>query len=124
MAIERVIDTGLDDDSNEQLIEITLRPQRFDEYIGQVDVVMLLRMQFERHKEKFDLTYDDYLDKYGLNQKRYDMMKDKAIILHPAPFNRGLEIADEVVEAPKSKIFTQMTNGLYLRMAVLYNELK
>ncbi|MDR3215587.1 MAG: aspartate carbamoyltransferase catalytic subunit [Bacilli bacterium] len=96
----------------------------FDEYIDQVDVVMLLRMQFERHHEDIGLNYDTYLDDYGLNQKRYDLMKPQAIIMHPAPFNRGLEIDGNLVESEKSKIFEQMTNGLFVRMAVLYNAIK
>jgi len=96
----------------------------FDEYVDKVDVVMMLRIQFERHQDAFDFEKEEYLDKYGLNQARYDKLKDDAIIMHPAPFNRGIEIADEIVEADKSRIFEQMKNGLYLRMGVLYNELK
>ena len=96
----------------------------FDEYVKDVDVIMLLRVQFERHQEALGLKIEDYLNEYGLNKKRYEMMKDEAIILHPAPFNRGIEIDGDLVELSKSKIFMQMTNGLYLRMAVLYNELK
>lgn len=96
----------------------------FDEYVAKVDVVMLLRIQFERHQGSLDISYKEYLDLYGLNKKRYDMMKEDAIILHPAPFNRGLEIADELVESEKSYIYRQMKNGLFIRMAVLYNELK
>lgn len=95
-----------------------------DETIQKVDVVMLLRVQFERHQESFDIKQEEYLDKYGLNKKRYEMMQDNAIILHPAPFNRGIEIDGDLVEADKSRIFEQMKNGLFLRMAVLYNELK
>ena len=96
----------------------------FDEYVAKVDVVMLLRIQFERHQGSLDISYQEYLDLYGLNKKRYDMMKEDAIILHPAPFNRGLEIADELVESEKSYIYRQMKNGLFIRMAVLYSELK
>lgn len=96
----------------------------FDEYVAKVDIVMLLRIQFERHKENLDILPEEYLDLYGLNQKRYDTMQENAIILHPAPFNRGLEIADNLVESEKSYIYRQMKNGLFIRMAVLYNELK
>lgn len=96
----------------------------FDEYLAKADVVMLLRIQFERHQGSLDISYKEYLDLYGLNKKRYDMMKEDAIILHPAPFNRGLEIADELVESEKSYIYRQMKNGLFIRMAVLYSELK
>lgn len=94
-----------------------------DEMIDKVDVVMLLRMQFERHE---DLSFDsiNYLEEYGMSKERYQKLKKDAIIMHPAPFNVGIEIDETVVEADKSRIFQQMTNGLYLRMAVLYNELK
>jgi len=51
-------------------------------------------------------------------------MKENAIIMHPAPFNRGVEIADELIESPKSRIFKQMENGVYVRMAVLEAVLK
>jgi aspartate carbamoyltransferase catalytic subunit len=95
-----------------------------DEYMTKVDVVMLLRVQFERHEKSGIVEKRDYLNKYGLNKKRYDMLKENAIILHPAPFNRGVEIDGNLVEANKSRIFAQMENGLYLRMAVLYKELE
>lgn len=96
----------------------------FDEYLPQVDVIMLLRTQKERHHGQVDIDYDTYLENHGLNQKRYDSLKEDAIILHPAPVNRGLEIASDLVEADKSYIYRQMNNGLYIRMAVLFNELK
>ena len=56
---------------------------------------------------------------YGLNLDRVNQMKDNAIIMHPAPVNRGIEIADDVVECSKSRIFKQMTNGVYVRMSVI-----
>ncbi|MEG0686946.1 MAG: aspartate carbamoyltransferase, partial [Erysipelotrichales bacterium] len=95
-----------------------------DEYIDKVDVVMMLRVQFERHEESLNIEKEDYLDMYGLSKERYNRLKEDAIILHPAPVNRGLEIDGDLVEADKSRIFQQMNNGLYVRMAVLYNELK
>lgn len=95
-----------------------------DEVIDKVDVVILLRMQFERHDDNIDLGYDNYLEEYGLSKTRYDKLKENAIIMHPGPFNLGIEIDESLVEASKSRIFEQMTNGLYIRMAVLYNELK
>lgn len=91
-----------------------------DEVIENVDIVMLLRVQHERHDEGtagFDAK--DYHEKFGLNQARYQKLKDHAIVMHPAPVNRNVEIADALVEAPKSRIFKQMENGVYLRMAVL-----
>jgi len=96
----------------------------FDEYIDKVDVVMLLRVQFERHQAALGIPIGNYLNDYGMTKSRYDKMKDNAIIMHPAPFNRGYEIDGDLVEMPKTKIFEQMKNGLFLRMAVLYNALK
>ena len=88
-----------------------------------MDIVMLLRVQFERHKEKMNMSVEEYHEKFGLTQKRVDMMKDNAIIMHPAPINRGVEIASEVAECPKSRIYKQMTNGVYVRMAVISDSL-
>ena len=70
------------------------------------------------------ISKEEYHEKYGLNMKRVNQMKDNAIIMHPAPFNRGVEIADDVVECDKARIFAQMTNGVYIRMALLYMALE
>lgn len=86
---------------------------------GAMDVVMLLRVQHERHEHRMNMSQEEYLENYGLNRKRYDEMKDSAIIMHPAPFNRGWEIDTDLVESPKSRIFKQMENGVYVRMAVI-----
>ncbi len=94
-----------------------------DEACKTMDIVMLLRVQFERHKEKMNMSVEEYHEKFGLTQKRVDMMKDNAIIMHPAPINRGVEIASEVAECPKSRIYKQMTNGVYVRMAVISDSL-
>lgn len=91
----------------------------FDKILPEVDIVMLLRVQHERHHELMRLTTEQYHDMFGLNQKRVDKMKKGAIIMHPAPFNRNVEIADDIVECSKSRIFKQMTNGVYVRMALL-----
>ena len=91
----------------------------FETALKTMDVIMLLRVQFERHTEKMTLTKEEYHTNYGLTSERVNLMKDNAIILHPAPFNRGIEIADEVVECSKSRIYKQMTNGVYTRMAVI-----
>ncbi len=95
----------------------------FDEAVETMDIVMLLRVQFERHKEKMQMTVEEYHEKYGLTVERMNKMKDNAIIMHPAPINRGVEIADEVAECPKSRIYKQMTNGVYIRMAVISDAL-
>lgn len=90
-----------------------------DDVINQVDVCMLLRVQLERHTANDQDLVDTYHEKYGLTQARYGALKDDAIVMHPAPVNRGIEIASHLVEAPKSVIFKQMTNGVYTRMAIL-----
>ena len=91
----------------------------FDEYLPKVDVVMLLRIQLERHNEKVATDSKEYNSKYCLNSVNVTKMKDNAIIMHPAPFNRNIEISDDVVECGKSRIFQQITNGVYVRMAMI-----
>ncbi len=91
-----------------------------DEALGYCDVVNALRVQFERHHDYMEMTADDYHRQYGMNAERVARMKKGAIIIHPAPVNRGTEIADDVVECPSSRISEQMVNGVYVRMAVIY----
>ncbi len=95
-----------------------------DEIINKVDVVMLLRVQHERHSEKMHETVEEYHEAFGLNTKRVEEMKENAIIMHPAPFNRNVEIADNVVECEKSRIFKQVQNGVYVRMALIHMALE
>ena len=90
--------------------------------IQQSDVVMLLRIQHERHEEK-DQT-KDYLQEYGLTKEREKQMKKHAIIMHPAPVNRGVEIDGDLIECDRSRIFKQMENGVFARMAVLKRALQ
>jgi aspartate carbamoyltransferase catalytic subunit len=86
----------------------------------QADVVMLLRVQLERHcKAGIFQSKEDYREQYGLTVERATRMKPHAIIMHPAPVNRNVEIDDELVESPTSKIFEQMSNGVPVRMAVV-----
>ncbi len=91
----------------------------FEEYLPKVDVVMLLRIQLERHNEKVAIDAKEYNSKYGLNATNVSKMKENAIIMHPAPFNRNVEISYDVVECSKSRIFKQITNGVYVRMAMI-----
>jgi len=95
----------------------------FDEIIGDMDVVMLLRVQHERHCDEKDFSKKNYHQKYGLTLERYQKMKDTAIIMHPAPVNRDVEIKDELVESEKSRIFKQMQNGVFVRMAMIHKVL-
>ena len=92
-----------------------------DDVIDKVDIIMLLRVQHERHgiTDEANFKVDHYHEQYGLTKERYRRLKDDAIVMHPAPVNRGVEIDSELVEAPKSRIFKQMENGMYLRMAVI-----
>ncbi|MDY3375753.1 aspartate carbamoyltransferase catalytic subunit [Riemerella anatipestifer] len=95
-----------------------------DTLVKEVDVVMLLRIQHERHGEKMKLSLDKYHQKYGLTKERATQMKPTTIIMHPAPINRGVEIDTDLVESPQSRIFKQMENGVYARMAILKQALE
>ncbi|MFC2400592.1 aspartate carbamoyltransferase catalytic subunit [Streptococcus sobrinus] len=90
-----------------------------DEIVNQIDVMMFLRVQHERHDGKESFSKESYHKLYGLTQERYNRLKDDAIIMHPAPVNRDVEIKDDLVEAPKSRIVAQMQNGVYVRMAII-----
>ena len=94
----------------------------FDDVIDKVDICMLLRVQHERHtesKEKSEFSKENYHKNYGLTIERYKKLKEKAIIMHPAPVNRDVEIVDSLVESEKSRIFEQMKNGMFMRQAIL-----
>ncbi|WP_297985213.1 aspartate carbamoyltransferase catalytic subunit [uncultured Chryseobacterium sp.] len=95
-----------------------------DQLITEVDVLVLLRIQHERHDEKMKISLDSYHKKYGLTKEREKKMKKNAIIMHPAPINRGVEIDDELVECKRSRIFKQMQNGVFARMAILKKALE
>ncbi|WP_077617756.1 aspartate carbamoyltransferase catalytic subunit [Bacillus sinesaloumensis] len=90
-----------------------------DEGLKEADVVMLLRIQHERHEASMGLTKEEYHKQYGLTNNRGKNLKRGSIIMHPAPINRGVEIASELVESQESRIFKQMENGVFIRMAVL-----
>ncbi|AND78880.1 aspartate carbamoyltransferase catalytic subunit [Streptococcus pantholopis] len=90
-----------------------------DEIIDSVDVLMLLRVQHERHGKDGSFSKESYHSLHGLTPSRYQLLKDSAIVMHPAPVNRDVEIADQLVEAPRSRIVAQMQNGVYVRMAII-----
>lgn len=90
-----------------------------DEAVEWADAVMMLRIQHERHTEAMNLTPEQYLQQYGLTHERVSRMKEHAIIMHPAPVNRGVEIESDLVEHPKSRIFKQMENGVLVRKAMI-----
>jgi aspartate carbamoyltransferase catalytic subunit len=91
-----------------------------DEVLPKVDVVYLLRMQRERMTEALLPSLREYTAIYGLTPRRARLLADDALIMHPGPMNRGVEIAAEVAELPRSVITRQVANGVAVRMAVLF----
>lgn len=94
-----------------------------DEAVELADALMLLRIQHERHEGENNRIVD-YHEKYGLTMERERKMKQNAIIMHPGPVNRGVEIDSSLVEAERSRIFKQMSNGVFIRMAIVTKLLK
>ena len=96
--------------------------EELDKLIPEMDVMMLLRVQHERHsgdpnEKKFDAHR--YHEKYGINHKRYEAMKKDAIIMHPGPINHDVELSGDLVESDKCMFVRQMENGVFMRMAML-----
>ncbi|NLM25599.1 MAG: aspartate carbamoyltransferase catalytic subunit [Firmicutes bacterium] len=88
-----------------------------DQAMEESDVIMMLRIQKERHVAQEYIV--DYYEKYGLNDRRLKMIKKDAIILHPGPVNRNVEICDEAMTDPRCKILQQVKNGVAIRKAVI-----
>lgn len=82
------------------------------------DVAIFLRIQLERQKKVFFSTLNEYSIKYGLNQVRVNLLKEDALIMHPGPVNRGVEIQSELIYGDRSVILDQVENGLFTRMAI------
>ncbi|WP_127533536.1 aspartate carbamoyltransferase catalytic subunit [Paenibacillus kobensis] len=104
--------------SEMQASELDVPYISMDEAI-RADVVMMLRVQLERHTTGVMKSAEQYREGYGLTVDRVKQIQSHAIIMHPAPINRNVEIDDEVVEHPQSRIFPQMSNGVPIRMAVM-----
>ncbi len=85
-----------------------------------VDVVMMLRIQMERQGKGFFPSTEEYSKNWGLTLDRLSLAKDDVIVMHPGPINRGIEISSEIADGPRSVILEQVTNGLAVRMAVMY----
>jgi aspartate carbamoyltransferase catalytic subunit len=92
----------------------------FDAVIENVDAVMMLRIQLERMSEMFFPNAREYSRYFGLNSDRLRRMKPTAIVMHPGPMNRGLEITADSADSARSVIVEQVTNGVSVRMAILY----
>jgi aspartate carbamoyltransferase catalytic subunit len=91
-----------------------------DEVLPQVDAVMMLRVQQERMSDAYFPTTREYSRKFGLNAQRLKTMQKHALVLHPGPMNRGMEITAEVADSTNSVVIEQVANGVSVRMAVLY----
>ncbi|MEZ5138019.1 MAG: aspartate carbamoyltransferase catalytic subunit [Acidimicrobiales bacterium] len=91
-----------------------------DAVLPTVDVAYLLRMQRERMTEALLPSLREYTATYGLTNRRVELLGDDALVMHPGPMNRGVEIAAEVADLPRSVILDQVRNGVAVRMAVLY----
>jgi aspartate carbamoyltransferase catalytic subunit len=92
----------------------------FDEAIQSTDVVMMLRMQRERHKDVLFPSLAEYAERYCLTSERLRRAREGVVVMHPGPINRGVEIAPEVADGLASVILQQVTNGVAVRMALLY----
>jgi aspartate carbamoyltransferase catalytic subunit len=92
----------------------------FDAIIGELDVVNMLRVQFERIGSTIFPSVREYRRLFGLTMNRMKRAKKDLIVMHPGPINRGLELESEVADGPNSTILRQVTNGLAVRMAVLF----
>jgi aspartate carbamoyltransferase catalytic subunit len=85
-----------------------------------VDVVMMLRIQMERQGTGYFPSTDEYFKNWGLDTERLALANDDAIVMHPGPMNRGIEITSSVADGERSVILEQVTNGIAVRMAVIY----
>jgi len=89
-----------------------------NEALKNKDVVIFLRIQLERQEKVYFSTLNEYSIRYGLNQERINLLKEDAVIMHPGPVNRGVEIQSELVYGDRSLILEQVENGLFTRMAI------
>jgi aspartate carbamoyltransferase catalytic subunit len=94
--------------------------RRIDDIIESADVINLLRIQHERQRKEYFPSVNEYIRFFGLTKERAKKLKPSCLVMHPGPINRGVEIDSEVADGPQSLILEQVTNGLAVRMAVLY----
>jgi aspartate carbamoyltransferase catalytic subunit len=91
-----------------------------DDGIRGADVVMMLRIQLERQGKSFFPSTKEFFKYWGLSAERLVLADKDALVMHPGPMNRGIEIASDVADCPQSVILEQVTNGIAVRMAVIY----
>ena len=94
--------------------------RRIEDAIVDADVVMILRVQRERQTDAFFPSLREYAVHYGLQLNHLELAASDAIVMHPGPMNRGIEISSEIADGGRSLILDQVTNGVAVRMAVLY----
>ncbi len=92
----------------------------FEDAVANADVVNLLRIQHERQRKTMFPSIGEYASLYGLNKARMEKLRPDVLIMHPGPINRGVEIDSEIADCTRSVILEQVTNGLAVRMAVLF----
>ncbi len=125
--IDETGDNSLESLSSSKSLEPKTKDQKLltvcdhvEDAIENADVVMILRIQRERQDSAYFPTLSEYAIHYGLTNERLDLAKKDAIVLHPGPMNRGIEIASEVADSSRSLILDQVKYGVAVRMAVLY----
>ena len=91
-----------------------------DDVLPKLDVCYMLRVQRERQRQQYFPSVREYSRLFGLDRRRVETLPDGALVMHPGPMNRGVEIASEVADLPRSVITDQVTNGIAVRMALLY----
>ena len=93
---------------------------QIDTAIGDADIVMVLRIQTEREHQNIFPSLREYASCFGLNANNIKLAKDDVLVMHPGPINRGVEISPDIADGPYSIILEQVTNGVAVRMALLY----
>ncbi|OGP83230.1 MAG: aspartate carbamoyltransferase [Deltaproteobacteria bacterium RBG_16_58_17] len=93
---------------------------RIEEAIRDADIIMMLRIQTERERQSIFPSLREYAQFFSLNSRNIDLASKEVLIMHPGPMNRGVEISPEIADGPRSIILDQVTNGVAVRMALLY----
>ena len=102
------------------LVEASVLGDKLRLVLPDADVVNLLRIQHERQRKEYFPSLGEYTALFGLTKQRAERLKPGALIMHPGPINRGVEIDSELADGTRSVILEQVTNGIAVRMAVLY----
>jgi aspartate carbamoyltransferase catalytic subunit len=93
---------------------------KIDEAIRETDIIMMLRIQTEREKHNIFPSLREYAQHFSLNSRNINLAREDVLIMHPGPMNRGVEISPDIADGPHSIILDQVTNGVAVRMALLY----